>query len=73
MATQEKQMELETLAKKMADLLAVMEKLPTASTTADLAKAVGIVPAMEKALRKLKNAWTAEIVRSSAQQSLQLK
>lgn len=60
------------LAEQIRHVEQTLAKMAIAAPQNDLALAIGIVPAVEKALRKLKNSWTAELVRASAQQTLKL-
>lgn len=47
-----------------------LDKLPTSAQPHELAAVIGMVPDVEKAVRKLKTKWTAALVTGAAQKSL---
>lgn len=65
--------EVTTLVAQMTTILAAFEKLATSSSNADMAAAIGMLPDIEKAMRKIRARWLAAVVANAAQVPLPLK
>lgn len=64
---------LETLVSRMSALQLILDRMPSQGHPQDVAAAIGMLPDVEKMVRKIRAKWLAAIVANATQGALPIR